>query len=201
MARIVSPLLLVIVLLAGCLGGNEAATIPGAAGPVLVLQPADLPAVFSQFDGGKLVRADFVPGPREDPQRFGRVGGWKARYRRSGDATTKGPLVVESRADLYGDAGGAEHDLDAYEEQFEQALAQNPGSARRLSSADLGEASVGYTLVQPGSPDLRHFTIAWRDENATASVSVSGFDRSLTLEQALALARAQQRRIRSAATG
>jgi hypothetical protein len=200
MARAASALALLLLAAAACSGGDDQQTIARSSGPELVLQRADLPAAFSQFDAGKLVRADFVAGPRENPERFGRLDGWKARYRRAGDAETGGALVVESRADLFEGSGGAEDDLDAYEEQFDAAVAQLPGSAHALSPTNLGEEAVGFTLLQPGSPDIRHFTIAWREGNATASVSLSGFDGRLTLEQALALARAQQRRIRSVAT-
>lgn len=174
-------------------GGGDA--IPESAGDRLVLVSADLPGVFAQFDGGKLVLADFLPGPREDPERFGRLSGWKARFKRGGDPKTAGPLIVESRADLFEDSAGADQDLDAYREQFEEARAASPGSARLLDVASLGEEATGFTLRQPGSPTVRHISVAWRDENATASVSVSAFEGKLTLGHVLALARKQEHRI------
>lgn len=193
MARIRSAVLLLPVALAGCFGGGGMA-IQQSQGPQLVLQPADLPSVFTQFDGGKQVRADYLPGPREDPTRFDRVNGWKARFKRGGDAETPGPLVVESRLDLFEDAGGAERDLEAYREQFEA-----DGSGRFIDVPELGDEAVAWTFVQSGSPPVRYTTIAWRNANAAAAVAVNGFDGKVTLGQALALARKQERRLVAAA--
>jgi len=198
MARPASALLLGALAFAGCMGSGEDA-IPESAGEQLVLLSADLPAVFSQFDGGKLVLADFLPGPREDPERFGRLSGWKARFKRGGGPKTAGPLIVESRADLFEDSAGADQDLEAYLEQFEETRASSPGSSRLLDVAGLGKEAVGFTLRQPGSSAVRHITVAWRDGNATASVSVSGFEGKLTLGHVLAVARKQERRIAVAA--
>jgi hypothetical protein len=198
MVRLASALLLVALVLAGCIGGGED-TIPESAGERLVLLSADLPAVFIQFDGGKLVLADFLPGPREDPERFGRLSGWKARFKRGGDAKTAGPLIVESRADLFEDSADADQDLEAYREQFEEARASSPRSSRLLDVAGLGEEAAGFTLRQPGSPAVRHISVAWRNRNATASISVSGFEGKLALGSVLALARKQERRIAVAA--
>ena len=94
--------------LAGCAGdSDEPSGIPESALPSTVLQLDDLPAPFSQFDEGRQSRAEPTSRFRSDPIRFQRLGGWKARYRRPGSTTTAGPLVIESRADLFTDDEGA----------------------------------------------------------------------------------------------
>ena len=160
-----------------------------------VLQPSDLPPVFSQFDGGKLVGSDLHPGPRETMERFDRLGGWKARYRRSGSSRTRGPLVVQSLVDVFPDAAGARKDLDAYTDEFALTVTRSGGAAQLLESPRLGADAVAFLRSQTGSPGTSFYTIAWRYGNVTASVSADGFESRLTLAQVLALARLQQRRI------
>jgi hypothetical protein len=193
-------LLVVPLIVAGCTGGGggDTAEIPVSAGQKLVLQPADLPQLFSRFDAGPQVGADAQPGPRQDPGRFGRVGGWKARYKRSGDASTAGPLVVESRADLFDSDGGARDDLDAYGEEFDAALAE--ADVKTLEIGELGDEALGIERLQSGSPGLRYYVLAWRVANATGSVNVSGVDGRLSLDEALKLARAQVARMRAQGT-
>ena len=141
------------------------------------------------------MRADSPPGSRADPTRFGREGGWKARYKRSGSPRTRGALVVESRLDLFESDGGAQDDLDAYESQFEASI-QGAVAGRLLRVSGLGDRALAITFRQ-GTPPFatRFFTIAWREANVTASVSVNGFDGKVSKQDALALARKQQRRI------
>src|SRR5262245_23440586 len=69
---------------------------------------------WTRFDWGKQQRGDQPSGSRSDPARFGRVDGWKARYRRPGTRQTDGPLIVESRADVFDDKDGARQDYEAY---------------------------------------------------------------------------------------
>jgi hypothetical protein len=73
----------------------------------LVLLASDLTPQFALFDDGPVQRRDTPPGPREDPNRFDREVGWKARFRRPGASRTPGPLVVESRADVFAGTDGA----------------------------------------------------------------------------------------------
>jgi hypothetical protein len=181
-----------VVLLAACGGGSP--KIADAQLPKLVLQPADLPRVFSQFDVGRQVRLDRVPGPRFDTTRFGREDGWKARYNRPGSRSTRGPLVVESRVDLFRDAAGATNDLAAYREQFRR----EPDVGIGEDFSGLGDDAVTWTRVQPGPPAVRYVSVAWSDANVTASVSVNGFATKLKPADALALARAQERHIAAA---
>jgi hypothetical protein len=158
-----------------------------------VLQPADLPAVFERFDEGRVALADTPPGPRGDSARFGREDGWKSRYRRPGTSATAGPLVVESRVDVFEEEDGAERDLDAYRAEWS-------ASGQDETELDLGDEAFSVTSLQPGTPrGVRFFQIAWRQANASASLTVNGFEGKLRLAEALALARKQERRIADAA--
>jgi hypothetical protein len=161
--------------------------------PRLVLQPADLPAGFRQFDWGRITRTDVQP-PRADPVRFDRVDGWKARYRRSASTGT-GPLVVESRADVFRSEDGAEQDLAAYRIQFEGDIREASGSGRLVPVPLIGDEAVAMTLVQEALEPVRFYSVAWRQGNVTASVSINGFDGKVSLEDAVRLARAQAARI------
>ncbi len=184
------PRWLVLVLLiavAGCTSnGKGKATAPDL--PVLVLQPADVTGGFERFDEGRQTLADAGPG-RADGQRFGRQGGWKARYRRMADPSTTGPLVVESRADVFAKVDGARKDLAAYR----GALTGRP------EPAEIGDEAVTATSLSPGEPSgIRFFTVVWREHNVTASVVVSGYEGRLSLGTALDLARRQSKRIAAA---
>jgi hypothetical protein len=179
---------LVLVAAAGC--GSSAARLTAKQLPTLVLQPGDLPADFQRFDEGRQVSLDRVPGPRYETARFGREDGWKARYRRAGTSATSGPLVVESRADVFASPSGAQDDLAAYRYQFEHAVA-----ATLIQAPSLGDGAVAMTQLQPGTPGIRYYSIAWRNSNATGSVTANGFAGRLTFAQAVALARAQERRM------
>ena len=185
---------------AGCGGGSHGA-IPEAKLGRLVLAARDVPDM-EQFDLGQQTHLDNLVGPRKDPARFGREGGWKARYRRAGTIATRGPLVVESRADLFSSDSGAKSDLAAYDEEFRQMINSAPRLRRRLPApAGLGTDALAMTMRQPGagSSSVRFYRIAWRDHNATASILVEGFQGKVTLAQALALAHRQQAHLRDAA--
>ena len=188
--------LLVAVLLTGCAGcargGDDG--IDRTKLSRLVLQPADLPKVWVQFDAGRQARADAPPGERADPGRFGRLDGWKSRYRRSGTIETAGPLVIESRADLFEDADGAEEDFDTLTTALDRGR-ELPG-AERLESPDVGDESVAAFVRQgAGTGATRFYLGAWRDGNVVAQVLVNGFERRVDLADAVTLARKQQARI------
>jgi hypothetical protein len=190
---------LVVLACSGCMGGddpNAEAEVKKADLRQLVLQPADLPQVFRQFDFGELGSADVRPGPREDPGRFGRETGWKARYSRSGSRETSGPLVVEANLDVFGDDEGAEQDLDAYRDELAATVQRIGESGRSLPPPGLGEEAVLVTALQGRGPRaVRFYAVAWRQANATSSIVVNGFEGGLAAEDALALARKQERRI------
>jgi hypothetical protein len=172
---------------AGCsFGGDGDAAIERAELGTLVLQPEDLSAAFSQFDQGRQGIADRPVGERSDPTRFGRIDGWKARFRRSGSAQTRGPLVIASLADLFESTDGASDELEAIDENGFDAIAE----------PQLGDEARAWESLQGG---VRFYLIAWREENATASLLVSGFEGRLTFDDALGLARKQAARMERAA--
>lgn len=182
-----AALALVAVVLAGCSDGSPA--VPESVLPRLVLQPADVPAGLEQFDEGRQARGDQPGGARAAADRFGRLGGWKARYRRTGSVTVAGPLVIESRADVFESNGGARDELEAF-------AADPQGQAKEV---DLGDKGVLTTAVQPAFPrPLRIYVVAWRHDNAVAVVTVQGF-RGVSEQATLALARTQEQRIEAAA--
>jgi hypothetical protein len=154
-----------------------------------VLQKADLPASFTAFANGTQIGLDNQGTPRADPSRFGRQGGWIARYKRAGTSKTRGPLIVVSRADLFKSSSGAASDLAEYRQMF----AETPGAnVRTLSVPKLGDAAVGSTFTQAGLLRLRFYSIAWRYRNASASIVVEGWDGKVAPRDAIALARRQQ---------
>ena len=69
-------------------------------------------------------------------------------------------------------------------------------SQRRVVTVPkIGDQTLGQTFVQPGSKPLRFYRIAWRYRNATAAVTIEGFDGKVDAADAIALAREQQRRL------
>jgi hypothetical protein len=190
-------LLVLLSIVVGCsFGGGDGAAVDLGELPRLVLQPGDLPRVFQRFDEGRQVIADNPGGSRADPERFGRRDGWKARYHRQGTPRTSGPIVVESRVDLFDSSGGAEDELAA----ARQDLAEGELEWQPIDEPGLGEESFAATLVDEGAGSgVRHYHVYWRDGNVTAFLNVNGFEQRLALEEVLELARKQERRISTAA--
>jgi hypothetical protein len=187
----VPALVAIVLLVAGCsLGGDEGgASIERAQLEALVLKAEDLPRSFIQFDQGRQGIAERPIGERSDPARFGRIDGWKARYRRAGTSRTKGPLVIASLADLFESAEGAKDELEAIKESgFESR-----------ETPDVGDETRAWESLQGGAGGVRYYLIAWREDNATASLLASGFDGRVTFGEVLALARKQAARMSRAA--
>lgn len=163
--------------------------------PTLVVLPEDLdvtavgPQGYQQFDVGPTTASDHGVGPRGDEGRFGRIAGWKSRYKQSGG--TKGPLVVESRVDLFPDAASAGKDLAAYRGELSQHLAADGPS----EVTDVGDGSVAVVYRQPGQENVVFATVAWREESLTASVTLNGFEGQIGIDAAVTLARRVQNRI------
>jgi hypothetical protein len=188
-------LLAILLVLAGCsLGGDEddGASIEQSQLKTLVLQPEDVGPRFFRFDEGPQGSADTPGGNRSDRARFGRVQGWKARYRRPGSPQTTGPLVIESRADLFESADGAAEELEAIEE-IDFAALDDP---------ELGDDARAFQSQQSGTGQgVRYYLIAWREENVTSLILVNGFEGKITFANALELAEKQARRTSRAAEG
>jgi hypothetical protein len=174
------------------MGGDSAAIEPSELKKV-VLQQQDLPAAFTRFDEGRQARIDQPGGTLADVERFGRQDGWKARYRRPGSSLTTGPLVVESKADVFEGAGGAQDELEAARGDLVEGLRLEDGAP------EVGDEGFVATGTQGGGRfEVRVYLVRWRHENATASVFANGFEGRFTREQALELAEKQQRRLAEA---
>jgi len=191
-------LLLAATFLAGCMGDGDRATFSADDLSKVVLQPTDLSRVWLQFDEGRQASADAPTGSRADPERFSRLDGWKARYRRAGTASTRGPLVIESRADVFEAQSGAEKDLKA----LGADLAEGGDAAtpwEKLPAPSLGDEALAVTLSQgTGASAVRYYLVGWRQDNLTASLLVNGFERRTTLGDVLTLARKQHRHLAAA---
>jgi hypothetical protein len=180
---------LVLLPAAGC--GSSGPKVDASAQTRLVLQRADLPKPFTPFYVGPQLMADQTPA-RADPKRFGRKGGWIARYRRAGSRRTPGPLIVVSRVDVFGDASGAKKDLDRYRSDFAAPF------AKRVHAPRLGAEAIAIVSGQgSGATAVRTYAIAWREGNATAELEANGFARRFSLSDASKLARKQDARLRS----
>ncbi len=108
--------------------------------------------------------------------------------------TTEGALVVSSLADLFASDGDAAEDFELYQASLDQFAT---AGGREVSVSGLGDEARAVTFSQGLKPNvIHHYAIAWRDGPVTASVTANGF--KLTWPQALALARAQEARIRAA---
>jgi hypothetical protein len=189
------PVLFALALLAsGCSGGGGGGrSVSVSKGDSLVLSADDVGRAFTQFDRGPQRRPDFTP-PRDDLTRFGRKGGWKARFKRLGTPKTEGPLVISSLADLFGSAKGANDDFDLYKQWL---IEFTTTGGKELAAPGLGDESQAVTYSQGlGRSTVTYYVMAWRDGSVTASLTVSGF--KLTWPQALALAQKQENRIRVA---
>ena len=173
---------------AACGGGSKG--VSASAAGELVLQPRDLGAAFTRFYNGRQSRLDVAGTSRSNLQRFDREGGWIARYHRGGSGP--GPLVVESRVDIFKTSGGAASDLAAYRYDLRTIPATQ---VRRIQVSGLGDASAAVTFVRPGVLPLRTYIIAWRDGNVSASVTAQGFAGKFARADAVRLARLQERLI------
>jgi len=197
-----SALFLLALLLAGCVVGNDEKQIDRGALSTLVLVPADLSDVWVPFNSGRQVSADAPAGTHSNPERFGRLDGWIARFRRPGSQQTTGPLVIESRADLFESASGARDELSTARSELGTAIGGR-AAAKPLADPAIGDEAFAATILQKsgggGIADVRFYLISWRHDNVVASIFVNGFERKLTFPQALDLARAQERRIARAA--
>ncbi len=185
-------LVLLASLLAACAGeAKDEQLLTEETLPRVVLQPADLTGSWTRFDEGRQLRADALPGRRGDTARFDRQDGWKARYRRPGSPDTAGPLVIESRADLFADVSGAEEDFGAAIEDLERVAAPS----RPVEVVELGDEARS---VESGSSEAGQFktvTIVWREQNVVAMLTANGFSGKLASADVVALARKQQQRL------
>ena len=185
-----AALAMLLVLAVAACGGSK--TVSAKDLGRLVLQRADVGAPFTAFNDGPQITLDNAGTPRADPTRFGREGGWIARYRRAGSKDTTGPLVVESRVDVFESGGGSKSDFDAYRKTLRSQAGARP---QAVAPPAVGDETYATTFTQVGPLPVRFFRIAWRYRNATASITVEGWDGKVTRAAAARLAQAQQRRL------
>ncbi len=189
MSRAAIAAALLAIAVTACAGADGQHIAAGVA-KSLVLQPADLPRGFIRFGEGPERRREHG-GDVRSRMRGADVtarAGWHARYRRPGTAETRGPLVVESRVEVFEDTEDADGRLDSYRSEFGAA---DLSGARRA----VGDETIVARTIGVGA---RFFVVAWRYRNVAALVNVSGV-RGVNLDDALALARRQQRRVEAAA--
>src|SRR3954468_9367128 len=104
----------------------------------IALQPDDVDAVatgFQEFDVGATANADRLPPPQSAIDRFGRIAGWKARFRQPPDVTA-GVITIDSRVDLFGAEAGAAQDLAAYTDRYKALAQADGGSASAVKVGD-----------------------------------------------------------------
>ncbi len=152
----------------------------------LVLAKVDLPSGFrvdvkeTGLRTNELEAKEYPP-TRQLFARWKRTTGYQARYRR-------GSSVIEARVDLFRAADGARRMLEWIDLEARKAGFQ--GQKR----APVRIADAGWMHWVPGGS----FTLViWRDGRSSSGV----FGRGITRERALALARAQQRRIAAPRSG
>jgi hypothetical protein len=173
---------------AGC--GSSSAKISSEGLKQRVLRPADLAAGYTTFADASTASLDTQGTSRADPGRFGRRAGWVVRLKRAA-STKRRPAIVVSAVDVFADAKGAKSDLDAYAHDIGRQAGS--GLAKRLSVENLGDGAVAARLTSPGSTVA--FTIAWREKNATASITATGFAGKLDFADVVALARRQEAKL------
>jgi len=189
-------LLVLLAVVAGCSLGDDAGPLRADALPGLVLLPSDLPPDYVRFDQGDQGKADSSPREIVDPVRFGRLGGWKARYRLPSGSKAAGPAVIDSRADVFEAEDGAAEDLEQLREGLKTGFG---GGVETLRSPELGDDSVAATLEQgSGRFATRFYFFAWRHANATAFLTVNGQGSALKAADARRLAGIQAARIAAA---
>ena len=177
------------VLVAGCGGHASTHRATKSDLPHFVVTAGDLPAVFSSAGSGRQQSYEL----QGDATRFGRIDGWVSRFKRSGTVATRGPLVVESRADLFDSSDGAKKEL----ERRADAAATSTADAHAVDAPALGDSARAATYETPGLERPVHFyVVVWRRANVVASVNVQGFD--VTLADGVALARRVDQRMAKA---
>jgi hypothetical protein len=163
----------------------------------IALQVGDLSGIgetFVEFDFGPTQLVDALPAPQGPTDRFGRLGGWKARYRQSPEVTT-GVLVVDSRVDVFPDAEAAVADLDAYSERYSDQAGE-PGAA--MSHPAVGDAATMLAIVPADETHVRSAMLAWRSGPFTGQVVTSGLGDVDVSAAAVTLATAVAQRMSSA---
>jgi hypothetical protein len=159
-----------LIALAGCGIGSDETTIDENRVEDLLLQPADLGARF---------HPTYVRNLADRPVA-------EVRYRQ-----VRGPLRIESNAQVLASSEAAEETLEAARSSFGKKPDWQP-----IGEPGLGDESFAATVVQGA---VRSYKVVWRHGNAMASLGVSARHDKLPFADVLELAEKQQRRIAAAA--
>jgi hypothetical protein len=177
---------------AGC-GSHTAAPLSDRQLSRLVLQPSELPGL-ERFANAREVSSEQSPVLGGDPARFGRQGGWVARYRVSGAAN--GPLLIASTVEMLDGGGGAGKFFGELRKRD-----QRVEGATGLTSVDLprvGDESYAYATPHARPGTIRTVAVTWRDGRFVATAFANGFAERMSVRDVLALARRQDRRLADA---
>jgi hypothetical protein len=183
-AAVAAALLLSCCALVACGSGSERNVQPSEA-KRLVLQQRDLGSGYAPIGSG--AQNPFT-ARTVDPKRFGREGGWFADYRRP-PAVTTGALIVQSVADVFGDAKGARSELAAVRSRLEP---------NGIPAPRLGDEVVAAKVTGTGKPAAVVYTVAWRQGNVASSLVVTGLSGKLRLGEVVALARRAEAHVAAA---
>jgi hypothetical protein len=195
--RRIAVLSLGALVLAACSGGGGGHAIGSRDLPKLLLQREDVSSIFKRLEAGPETIAD-LGGNEANGTRFGREGGWKARYRRVRDVSAPGAYILDSRAEVFKGSDGASKSFDSVRSAIEKSPLLVPRHVE-IFTPNVGAEAFGATVVQrPGRRAVRLVTIIWRNGNVKASLSANGFADQLSVDDVVALARAQDRHIRDA---
>lgn len=177
---------------AGC-GSHAAAPLPDRQLAKLVLQPSDVPNL-ERFANTREVSSEQSPALGGDPERFGRQGGWVARYRGSGAAN--GPLLLASTVEMFDAADGAGKFFGEQRTRDKRVEA-----ATGLTSVDIprvGDESYAYATPHARPGTIRTVLVTWRDGRFVATALANGFAERMPVGVVPALVRRQDRRLAEA---
>lgn len=196
MSRVAVLLSLGLIVVAGATGcgrskGGSGGTIHPAPLSRAVLQRADLAGDYTLVENGHGAQYEVPPGEAART----RTTGWIARFRLNSNA--KVPLLVSSRIDVYPSVADARKQLADYMASFEQTNGNGGGPT---AAPTVGDDSAAFSLVQAVGQNITHFYgIAWRRQNTVSFLQIEGVGNAATLSGAVALARAQDKRLQAAA--
>jgi hypothetical protein len=180
--------------LAALLTATVAGGTPSARDPkTLVLRPADLPADFRQTATRRVSNAQATKEAlvKRNFTRLGRLEGFEASYRKR---TTRGILLVVSRASTYKTAAGAQKSLELDVAGAEKSRA--PRFRRVPLEAEIGDdAHLHRATVKQGRTTVEIYTLAWRSGKVYAAVIGNGLAGTGKPWFVVKLARRQQARI------
>ncbi len=182
--------------LAAC-GTQAAKPLPHDRLQSLVLQPSDLSPTLSRFSFGRELRSEQSPVFSGDPSRFGRQGGWIARYRRRGNPKAHGPLTIVSAVEMFGRSAGASQYLGAQEKR--EKTSASAAGLKEVSTPSIGAESHALASARAPRGSVRYVVVTWRNGRFVGSVAASGYAELMSARDVLALARSQEKRLERAA--